>query len=84
MSIGEKLQGCDKFGATVSFTHEGRTNNGTCGGGIASVGLLALTFGYLCKSMLAMANFDDPSINIYTVLEDRRNMETPINVGDNN
>ena len=82
MSVSKKVRECDKFGAKVSLTHEGRDDNGTLGGGAVSLCLSSLTLAYFCMQILAVSHFDDPKITNYKIMENRGDMETSINIGE--
>ena len=77
-----KIRSCDKFGASVHLLHEGETERGTLGGGVASVCLSSLILAYFCMRAIDIASFKDPSIVNFSKQEDRSKMNSPINLGD--
>ena len=67
--MGDKFRECDKFGAGVLLNYEGRTNNGTLGGGLVTSLLNALALAYLCMRFIAVASYDDLTISSYTIMK---------------
>ena len=84
MSVINRVRGCDQFGAPISLNFDGKTSYNTLGGGIASLCLRALILSYLAMQLLAVFNYDDPTISSFTIIEDRTKMKEPMSLGDYN
>ena len=84
MSVINRVRGCDQFGAPISLNFDGKTSYNTLGGGIASLCLRALILSYLAMQLLAVFNYDDPTISSFTIIEDRTQMKEPMSFEDYN
>ena len=77
-----RVRQCDKFGAAVQLSYQGQAKSGTLGGGTVSVCLGGLILAYFCMRMLAVVNYQDPTITNYFITEDRTLMQEPIIFAD--
>ena len=84
MSIGARARDCDKFGAGVHLTYEGKSQIGTLGGGMVTICLSILILTYLCMRTVAITRYADPAISSFIIYEDRSKMDKPINLAENN
>ena len=82
MAIGDKLRGCDQFGAPITLKLQGEDSFKTLGGGIASMCLRILVFSYLCMQLIVLIGYKDPTISGYKIMKERDEMEVSLNAGD--
>ena len=82
MPFGKKVRDCDKFGAQVHLTYQGKSQSGTLCGGVVSVGLSILILAYFCIRSIAVTQYKDPAINSYIVFENRGKMKKALNLAD--
>ena len=82
MKIGKRIRNLDKFGASVHLMHRGKSESGTISGGVLSLCLGGLILAYLCMRTIALTKFKDPDLSSYTVYDDRKNMDAPINLAE--
>ena len=78
----ETLRGCDLFGARIEFQHNGKTENGTVVGGVASVLLQLLTLAYFCMRLISVTSYEDPQITGYDIRNARQNMDDSLKMSD--
>ena len=82
MNILKKLRQLDLYGARPHLLHAGETNSGTLVGSVASISISALIFAYFVIRTLDVFNFSDPSLNSYSIREDRSQMGQAISYGE--
>ena len=80
--IADKLRSCDKYGASVSLNYKRKAQHNTLIGGVTSVALQVLILIYFTVKCLEVANYKDPEIVSYQIMEDRTEMTEFLNAAD--
>ena len=84
MSVKKRVRNCDKFSTNVKLTYEGETDYGTLCGGVVSLIVRILIMTYFIIRTIDVIEFNDPAISSFTIIEDRSEMEEPLNFADYN